>query len=131
MITLDTSALFALLNRKDVDHKRVASALLDDPGPYLVPAGILAEIAYLTERRLGLGALEALLQDLESEALAMEWNQRDLPRIRELVVRYKDLPLGVADASVIAVAERNGGRVLSLDRHFHVVAQEGTIHVLP
>lgn len=131
MITLDTSAPFALLNRKDVDHQRVAGVLLDDPGPYLVPAGILAEMAYLTERRLGLGALEALLQDLESEALAVEWNRRDLPRIRELVVRYKDLPLGVADASVIAVAERNGGRVLSLDRHFHVVAQEGTIHVLP
>lgn len=131
MITLDTSALFALLNRNDPDHQRVARTLLEDPGPYLVPAGILAEIAYLTERRLGIGALEALLQDLESGALALEWHNRDLPRIRELVLRYRDLPLGVADATVIAVAERNGKRVLSLDRHFHVVAQEGTILVLP
>lgn len=131
MITLDTSALFALLNRKDPDHERVTSALLADAGPYLVPSGILAEIAYLTERRLGPRALKALLQDLEAGALALECGNEDLPRIRELVARYADLPLGFADAAVIAVAERSGGRVLSLDRHFHVVAREGTIQVFP
>jgi len=131
MITLDTSALFALLNRKDPDHEPVTKVLLADPGPYLVPGGILAEITYLTEKRLGLGALEAFLHDLETGALSLECNNEDLPRIRELVVRYADLPLGFADAAVVAAAERNGGRVLSLDRHFHVVAQEGTIRVLP
>ena len=47
------------------------------------------------------------------------------------MARYRDLPLGFADAAVGAVAERNGGLVLSLDRYFHMVAQEGTIRVLP
>jgi predicted nucleic acid-binding protein len=47
------------------------------------------------------------------------------------LARYRDLPLGFADAAVVAMAERNGGLVLSLDRHFHMVAQEGTIRVLP
>ena len=131
MITLDTSAIFALLNRQDPDHKRVKEAFMADPGPYLVPAGILAEIAYLAERRLGPETLVALLEDLESGALAMECDERDLPRIRELVIRYSDLPLGFADAAVIAVAERYGGKVLSLDQHFHIVAREGTIQVLP
>ncbi|WP_018110736.1 type II toxin-antitoxin system VapC family toxin [Thermus igniterrae] len=131
MITLDTSALFALLNWKDPDHGRVKALLLSDPGPYLVPMGILAEIAYLAERRLGLGALEAFLQDLEAGAFSLECGEEDLPRVRALVARYRDLPLGFADAAVVAVAERNGGLVLSLDRHLHVVAQEGTIRVLP
>ena len=131
MITLDTSAIFALLNRQDPDHKRVKEAFMADPGPYLVPAGILAEIAYLAERRLGQEALVALLEDLESGALATECDERVLPRIRELVIRYSDLPLGFADAAVIAVAERYGGKVLSLDQHFHIVAREGTIQVLP
>jgi len=131
MITLDTSAIFALLNRQDPDHKRVKEALMADPGPYLVPAVILAEIAYLAERRLGQEALVALLEDLESGALAMECDERDLPHIRELVIRYSDLPLGFADAAVIAVAERYSGKVLSLDQHFHIVAREGTIQVLP
>ncbi|GLV48923.1 hypothetical protein TJA_20260 [Thermus sp. LT1-2-5] len=131
MIVLDTSALFALLNRKDPDHERVKSVLLADPGPYLVAAGALAEIAYLTEERLGLGALEALLTDLETGALSLDCGDGDLPRIRQLVARYADLPLGFADAAVLALAERSGGRVLSLDHHFHVVAREGKVQVLP
>jgi len=124
-------ALFALLNRADPDHERVKGVFLADAGPYLVPAGILAEIAYLAEKRLGPRALEALLEDLETGALSLEGHEEDLPRIRVLVNRYADLPLGLADAAVIAVAERYGGRVLSLDKHFHAVAREGAIRVLP
>lgn len=49
-----------------------------------------------------------------------------------LVRRYADLELGLVDAAVIACAERNGGRVLTLDlRHFGVVAREGTITIVP
>jgi len=131
VITLDTSALFSLFNRKDPDHSRIKEALLTDPGPYLVPAGIMAEITYLIEHRLGGHVLEAFLLDLEEGAYALECGEQDLGRIRELVGRYADLPLGYADAAVIAVAERNGGKVLSLDAHFHVVAREGKIRVLP
>jgi predicted nucleic acid-binding protein len=56
----------------------------------------------------------------------------DVPRVRALIARYAELPLGFADASVVACAERSGGRVLTLDvRDFGVVAREGTILVLP
>ncbi len=132
LITLDTSGLFALLNRRDSDHERAREALLEDSGPYLVPAGILAEVAYLVERRLGVGVLERFVLDLESGALSLECGEEDLPRIRELALRYADLPLGFADASVISCAERSGGGVLTLDRRdFDVVAGEGKITPLP
>ncbi len=132
IVTLDTSALFALLNRRDPDHEPVKQALLADRGPYLVPAGILAEIGYLIEQRLGLDVLDAFLADLEQRAFVLEPPDEDLARVRELVRRYADLPLGFADAAVIACAERHGGRVLTLDtRHFATVAREGTITPLP
>ncbi len=132
LITLDTSGLFALLNRRDPDHERAREVLLEDSGPYLVPAGILAEVAYLVERRLGVGVLERFVLDLESGALSLECGEEDLPRIRELALRYADLPLGFADASVISCAERSGGGVLTLDRRdFDVVAGEGKITPLP
>ncbi len=133
VITLDTSGLFALMNRSDPDHEQVKTALLADPGPYLVPAGILAEISYLVERRLGTEVLESFIEDLASGALSFECGEEDLPRIRELVVRYADLALGFSDASVVACAERaSGGRVLTLDRrHFDVVAREGNITPFP
>ena len=53
VITLDSSAVFAMLNRRDPDHRRVKSVLEQDRGPYLIPAAILGEIAYLVEERLG------------------------------------------------------------------------------
>ena len=132
LITLDTSGLFALINRRDEDHERSRAALLSDRGPYLVPAGILAEIAYLVERRLGTRVLNRFLADLESGGFTLECGEEDLGRVRELVVRYADMPLGFADASVIACAERNGGRVLTLDlHHFGTVAAEGKLSLLP
>lgn len=92
-------------NRRDPDHEPVTQAVLADRGPYLVPAGILAEIGYLIEQRLGLDVLDAF---------------------------HADLPLGLADATVIACAERHGGTLLALDnRHFGTVAREGTITLLP
>jgi predicted nucleic acid-binding protein len=132
LITLDTSALYALLDRRDPDHARALEVLQADPGPYVVPMGILAELAYLVESRLGTAAMDAVLADLESGAYSSDCGEDDLPRIRDLASRYESLPLGYADSAVIACAERSGGRVLTLDqRDFGVVAREGTIDVLP
>jgi len=132
LITLDTSALYALLDRRDPDHVSVLEALQSDPGPFVVPAGIMAELAYLVESRLGATAMDAVLADLESGAYSLDCGEDDLPRIRSLTTRYESLPLGYADSAVIACAERSGGRVLTLDvRHFGVVAREGTIDVFP
>lgn len=132
MITLDTSGLLALLNRRDPDHRRARVVVLEDPGPLVVPAGILAEVAYMIENRLGVSVLDLFLDDLESGAYTLECGERDVPRIRELIRRYADLPLGFADAAVIACAERRGGRVLTLDvRDFGIVSREGTIRILP
>ena len=132
MITLDTSALYALVDRRDPDHARVLEELQRDSGPYVVPAGILSELAYLVESRLGAAVMDAVLADLESGAYSLDCGDEDIPRIRRLASRYEDLPLGFADASVVTCAERNGGRVLTLDnRDFDVVAREQPIVVLP
>ncbi len=132
MITLDTSALYALLNRRDRAHTAAVAALEDDPGPYLVPAATLGEVAYLVEERLGINVLDLLLADLESGAYTLDCGEADLGRARQLVKRYEDLALGFVDAAVIACAERTGGRVLTFDlRDFGVVAAEGTITILP
>jgi predicted nucleic acid-binding protein len=131
VITLDTSGILALLNRRDPDHDSARTALLEDRGPYLVPAGILAEITYLLERRLGPEVLDAFVADLQSGQFAFECGSEDWARTRELVRRYADLPLGCADASVVACAERSGGKVLTLDRDFSIVARDGRITLLP
>ncbi len=65
-MTLDTSVVFALANQKDPDHKRSREMVLKFPTPYLIPTGILTEIAWLLEQRLGLYALNAFLNDIQS-----------------------------------------------------------------
>jgi predicted nucleic acid-binding protein len=131
LLTLDTSGLFSLLNRRDPDHDRAKKAMLEAGRPYLIPIAILAEVAYLIEQRMP-NILDPFLADLESGAYSLDCGEEDVPRIRELVARYADLSLGVADAAVIALAERSGGLVLTLDvRDFGVVAREGTIQLLP
>jgi len=131
LITLDTSALLPLIFKRDPQHERVQAAVAVQRSPYLVPAGILAEIGYLTNRQGGRRELGLFLDDLATGALTYECGDGDLSRIRDLVKRYEDLPLSVTDAAVVACAERNGGRVLALDSDFGVVANEGTISVLP
>ena len=132
MITLDTSGVLALLDRADPDHRRTLAALNEDAGPYLVPAGIMAEIGYMVETRFEAQVLDLFLGDLASGAYVLDCGAQGLPLIRQLAARYADLPLGFADASVVACAERSGGRVLTLDqRDFGAVAGEGRISILP
>lgn len=132
MITCDTSALLALVNRRDRDYARVRSAAEQAGSPFIVPAATLGEVAHFIEARMTLLVLETFLADLEAGRYDLDAGNTDFARVRRLVRRYADLPLGLVDAAVIACAERRGGRVLTLDRrHFDVVAREGTIEILP
>ena len=132
MITLDTSGLFARINQADTLHEACRSVLDDDAGPYIISKATPSEIAWLFESRLHPDVEVALLEDLRTGAYTLDWDQQDVERIQELTRRYRDLGLGLADAAVIACAERNNGRVLTTDRrHLPVVAREGKITVLP
>lgn len=131
MITLDTSALVALADPDDANHEDAITALSVDPGPPIIPIGILAEVTYMLEVRVGPVPVDRFLADLRAGAFELDCGERALGRVRALIGQYADLPLGFADASVIACAERHRGRVLSFDRDFAVVAREGTISVHP
>lgn len=129
MLTLDTSAIIALADRSDRRHEEAVALLAHSQPPFLIPTGILAEAAYMLELRLGASALSPFLQSLLRAPLELAATERDIVRIDELVARYASLPLGFADAAVIACAERNGGEAMAFDSDFEVVAKEGTISV--
>ena len=128
-MTLDSSAIFALLNRKDPAHDRVKTALSKHQPPYLVATAAFAEITYMVETRLGFHVLEAFLSDIEAGLFRLDFIDVDISRAKQIARQYQNLPLGLADALVIACAERNGGAVMSLDEHFWIVSGQGTIVV--
>jgi predicted nucleic acid-binding protein len=81
-------------------------------------------VAYLVGTRLGPEPEVRFLGDLAGGAFRVEpVATADWLRIAELVARYRDLPLGTVDASVVAAAERLGIReIATVDRrHFTVV----------
>lgn len=132
MVTLDTSVLLTLFDRRSPRHEELVSFLKTERGPLVIPTGLMSEINYFIEERVAPKYIPIFLADIASGAFTLDCGEGDLPRIRALVVRYQDLPLGYADAAVIPCAERNGGRVATLDyRHFSAVAREGTIEIVP
>jgi uncharacterized protein len=132
VIVLGTSGIIALLDRSDINHAGALGVLQRERQPLLVPTGIMAEIAFVLQARAGDRAVLSFLDAIISGTTQWSCGEGDLPRVRDLMVRYADLPLGYADATVVACAEGGGGQVLTFDhRHFGVVAREGRITIVP
>lgn len=85
----------------------------------------MAEVAYLLATRLGIEPKVRFLGDLASGAFSIEpVPAGEWLRIAELVARYRDLPLGTVDGSVIAAAERLGiTEIATLDRRRFTVVR--------
>jgi uncharacterized protein len=123
-LILDTGPLLAALDAADPDHLRCAALLTDSAEDLVVPALVLAELDYWCARRLSSDAWLIFLDDVLAGAYRVEPpTPADLARCRDLQARYRDLALGVVDASVVALAERlDEPKVASLDqRHFRAV----------
>jgi predicted nucleic acid-binding protein len=132
VITLDASAILALLNRSDRHHAGAARALAAHRGPTVVPLGILSDVATVLGAALGPRATAAFLAGLEQGDSLLDCGDADLPRIRELMARYAQHDLRYADAAVVACAERNGGLVLSFRTEpFDTVASDVPISLVP
>ncbi|MFI1939492.1 type II toxin-antitoxin system VapC family toxin [Streptomyces purpureus] len=123
-LVVDAGPLYALIDRSDAWHATSVRLLETHPGPLLVPALVIAEVAHLVGRRLGPRSEVLLAQDFAEGLFTVEpVHPGDWLRIAELTARYSDFPLGLVDASVIACAERLGvTEVATVDRkHFGAV----------
>lgn len=122
IVVVDTGPLYAAADEDDADHDRCLAALEDRQHHLVVPALIVAEASYLVGSRLGPATEARFLRGLETLDVEAP-SSRDWRRIADLVERYADFPLGGADASLVALAERLGAEtVITLDvRHFRAV----------
>jgi predicted nucleic acid-binding protein len=127
MLIVDPGPLVAFLNRNDPDHERCAELLESYDGDLLVTPYVLTECCYLVGKYLGAEAEVNLVESVVGGDLVQVFpDARDMARIAELMHRYRGFPLGVADASVVAVAERlKLTDVATLDhRHFRALVPE-------
>jgi uncharacterized protein len=121
VIVLDTSGLLAALDADQHHHRQARAALAADPGPLLLSPFVLAELDHLLLTRVGVKAETALLREVAAGAYELvAFDADDVAAAAALVERYRDLRVGIADASVAVIAARSKTtRLLTLDeRHF-------------
>jgi uncharacterized protein len=119
----DTGPLVALINRNDPNHPRCMAAAKRLPAaPLLTTWPCFTEAMYLVFRAGGYKGQEALWELLTADRLTIcELNNVDVSRMAELMQKYRDRPMDLADASLVAVAERFHIQILfSLDSDFHI-----------
>ena len=124
MILLDTSGLLAALDASERHHRAAAAILREAGEPRLLSPFVLAEVDYLLARHVSARIARSFLAEVAAGAYTLEpFGQGDVARAGEVLDQYADLGLGVADASIVVLAERHGTTdVLTLDeRHFRVI----------
>ena len=135
-LILDAAPLVALGDARDRMQPRVEGVLRAEPGALVIPGPVTAEVDYLLRQRGGPGPARRFLEDIARGRFQVECLSRaEHATVAELDLAYQDLNLGLADLSVVLLAQRFGTRrVLTFDeRHFRVVRplQGGIFTLLP
>ena len=123
MIVVDTSVIVAFMNAGD-DHHEVVAGWLDQTNDDLATTPlVVAEVDHLARVRGGSAASGAFRADLLAGAYLVEWWPAAIASSVSVAEVYADTGLGLADASLVALAERVGTvEIATLDeRHFRVV----------
>ena len=118
---VDAGPLVALLDQGDPEHEDVIAAFKTIRDPLVTVWPAFTEAMYLL--RGSWRGQKALWSRLETDALSLApLDGRDAPRMRELMEKYRDLPMDLADAALVRVAERESlTHIFTLDRkHFSI-----------
>ena len=134
MILVDAGPIVALVHRDDRNHERCREALRSIREPLGTAWPILTEAMYL----LGFSwaAQEAVWDMVLTGGLEMlPLGAGDGPRMRELMGKYRDLPMDLADAALVTIAEREGIRqMFTVDRRDFTIyrpARIGRFSIIP
>jgi predicted nucleic acid-binding protein len=117
MIAVDAGFLFALVDRQDAWHERAKAQTHTVEEGWITTWPVLAEACHLMRRSLGIARAVDLMADVADGGLKV-W---DIPpdqrrQIAPLMQRYANLPMDLADATMVLLAGHLGhGRILSTD----------------
>ncbi|MGO9566374.1 MAG: type II toxin-antitoxin system VapC family toxin [Desulfomonilaceae bacterium] len=121
MILVDTGPLVAFFDASDNYHQICLDVLKQLDEPLLTVWPVLTEAIYLLN--FSWKAQDNLWEFLARGAMEIVHpERREMERCRVLMNKYKDLPMDLADAAMVAIAERKKiKKIFTLDhRHFSV-----------
>ena len=118
MILVDAGCFIALADRADRWHASALNSLPTQREGWVTTWPVLAEACHIIGSRLNAGISAALMDDVADGNLRV-WSpgSERLARFPQLMRRYANLPMDLADASLVLLAEHLGhGRILSTDQ---------------
>jgi predicted nucleic acid-binding protein len=135
-LVLDSGVLIVQADVDDHRHEAVARLLREEPGPLVTTEMVAAEADYMIMSKLGVDIELDFLDDLAASSFIVEClSGADFGTVREVARRYRDLKLGITDASLVVLAQRHRtSRIATFDqRAFRNVAplQGGSFTLLP
>jgi uncharacterized protein len=115
----DSGPLIALFDQRDSSHTLCREALAYLPARFVTTWPVLTETFHFLDRE---DQRDALWEWISSGGLVvMEMGLDEAVAVRQRMKRYRDLPMDLADASLVVVGERLGiEKVFTLDHHFHL-----------
>lgn len=118
MIIADTGFWLALANHKDRHHKRCVTALAAVNERLITTWPVMTETCHMLVTRLGSRAVLTFVDSAARGAFELfELTAGHLPRVHALMQQYEQLPMDLADASLVLLAEElDSGRILSTDQ---------------
>jgi predicted nucleic acid-binding protein len=122
LILVDTGAWLALADKGDAYHARSREFFRTNREPLITTYPVLVESVHMMFKRTGVAKTLAWLDALTAQGVdVFELSANHLPRLAALMRQYSDLPMDLADASLVLLAEELGeGRIVSSDeRDFH------------
>ncbi len=129
MTLTDASALIAIINVKDQAHRKCLNSLPKMSAPLLTTWPAFTEAMYLLYNYGGHPAQNALWSYVTDGVLTFHTlGYEEQARMQELMNKYRDRPLDLADASLVVTAETLGiSRIFTLDsRDFHIYRLHNT-----
>lgn len=130
MIIVDTGFWLALANKKDKFHLKATQIFQQlKSEKFITTWPVVTETCYLLQKRVGINTTKSLIHKIATGKLSIfQINPIHCPRIEELMKKYEDLPIDLADASLVILAEELGeGRILSVDyRDFNTYRWKNT-----
>jgi predicted nucleic acid-binding protein len=117
-VVADTGPIVSFLYRDDPDHRQVRAFLRDNAVALVTTWPVIAEAWHLLLARAGVRAALALMRWVKAGGLRVSAPHDDDPAaLLELLERYADHPMDLADATLVLLAERSGAtEVLTIDR---------------
>jgi predicted nucleic acid-binding protein len=131
---VDAGPLVAFLNRGDAHHAWARSQLARLHPPLVTCEAVLAEACELLRRHPG--GVPALLTVVDRGLVAVGFRlDEHVRRVAELMDRYADAPMSLADACLVRMSELSpGADVLTLDpgfRHYRRLGRQTIPLIIP